>query len=200
MRTQTVLMFGLMCLFIVSMGMSAHAGLVGYWPFNEGSGDVTADLAGDNDGILVDGPQWMDGLDGSGLQFDPAAGEAGIGSYVDTTGLEDLGSADFTAMAWFNIPAEALDGTKILLCTGSCCNNEAGFYIALRGGGDMVFALTDTAGGGPETSTAGGSDLADGEWHHVAGTYVVGGMASLYLDGEFIGEVDLSAWTDEPRQ
>lgn len=29
-------------------------GLVGYWPINEGEGDVTADLAGGNDGTIVD--------------------------------------------------------------------------------------------------------------------------------------------------
>ena len=34
-------------------------GLVGYWPFNEGNGDVAADLAGSNDATLPNGGAWL---------------------------------------------------------------------------------------------------------------------------------------------
>jgi len=34
-------------------------GLVGYWPLNEGEGDVARDLAGGNDGAFVGNPEWI---------------------------------------------------------------------------------------------------------------------------------------------
>jgi len=34
-------------------------GLVGYWKFDEGSGETTADATGNNDGKLVNGPKWV---------------------------------------------------------------------------------------------------------------------------------------------
>jgi len=36
-----------------------ETGLVGYWQFNEASGDVADDLAGSNDMMLVGGPAWL---------------------------------------------------------------------------------------------------------------------------------------------
>lgn len=36
----------------------SEAGLVGYWPLDDSSGTIAADLAGDNDGTLVNGASW----------------------------------------------------------------------------------------------------------------------------------------------
>ncbi len=53
--------------------------LIGYWPFNEGSGTVAADLSGnDYDGALNGGVTWTDGIYGGALHFD------GSGAYVGT--------------------------------------------------------------------------------------------------------------------
>jgi hypothetical protein len=51
-----------------------QAGLVGWWRFNEGSGDVASDSSGNNhDGALLGTPEWVAGPDGFGgaLAFDP---------------------------------------------------------------------------------------------------------------------------------
>jgi hypothetical protein len=37
----------------------AEAGLVGYWPLDEGSGNTTADKAGSQTGVLIGGPGWI---------------------------------------------------------------------------------------------------------------------------------------------
>ncbi|MFB6189868.1 MAG: sugar-binding domain-containing protein, partial [Halapricum sp.] len=44
--------------------------LVGFWPFEEGSGTTTEDHAGDSDGTLVGDPTWTTGAVGSALTFD----------------------------------------------------------------------------------------------------------------------------------
>ena len=56
--------FGLMI-----VGQS-DAGLVGAWLFDEGSGDVAGDASGyGNDGMLMNGAGWTDGVRGSAVSF-----------------------------------------------------------------------------------------------------------------------------------
>jgi hypothetical protein len=46
-------------------------GLVGYWPFDEGSGNIARDYSGNgNNGTLVNGPTWTTGKVGGALSFD----------------------------------------------------------------------------------------------------------------------------------
>jgi hypothetical protein len=45
-------------------------GLVGYWPFDEGTGTIAYDYSGNgNNGTLVNNPQWVDGKVGKALMF-----------------------------------------------------------------------------------------------------------------------------------
>jgi len=194
MRTQIVLTFGLICLLIISLGMYASADLAGYWSFDEGSGKVTKDLSGKgNNGELFNDPKWVDGKDGKALQFssDPAPG-----SYVEIPNMGAIGKGSFTAMAWYKIENAAMDTSKLILCTGSCCWNEAGFYICLRPGGQITFELTETNGTGGTAINLDGVNTLDGKWHHIAGVYLFGTKASLYVDGTFGADVDMSAYKD----
>ena len=56
---------------------SAHSGavnldgLVGYWPMDEGSGTIAADMSiFGNDGVLNGNPEWIVGKVGSALDLD----------------------------------------------------------------------------------------------------------------------------------
>ncbi len=54
-------------------------GLVGYWPFDEGSGGTAHDASGnDNHGTLVGDPAWDEGKVGGALSFDGADSELAI--------------------------------------------------------------------------------------------------------------------------
>ncbi len=69
-------------------------GLVGSWSFEEGSGNVTYDTSGNrNTGILTNGPAWVDGRFGKGLQFDGTNDYVSINPAGSTTGT-------FTVGAW----------------------------------------------------------------------------------------------------
>jgi len=75
--------------------------LVGYWSFEEGSGDITNDQSGNgNTGYLRNGPAWVSGKFGMALEFD------GIDDYVE---IYDAASLDITGegitfMAWVYSP------------------------------------------------------------------------------------------------
>ena len=45
-------------------------GLIAYWKFDEGEGDVACDAVGDNGGVIHNGAGWGSGMIGSALSFD----------------------------------------------------------------------------------------------------------------------------------
>jgi len=56
-------------------------GLVGYWSFDEGKGNIAYDASGNgNNGTLVNGPEWTDGKNGGALQFDGKDDYADLGN------------------------------------------------------------------------------------------------------------------------
>jgi len=74
-------------------------GLVGYWKFSEGNGTLARDISGnENNGTLINGPTWVAGKYGSGLQFD------GMNDYVYILDVDilDLGTSNFTIGFWMN--------------------------------------------------------------------------------------------------
>jgi len=189
-----ILTFGLICLLTFSLGICAYADLVGYWPFDEGSGKVIKDLSGKgNDGQLFNNPKWVDGKDEKALQF---SSDRSPGSYADIPKMGAIGKGSFTAMAWYKIEAKAMDTSKLILCTGSCCWNEAGFYLCLRPGGGITFEMTDTHNAGG-TAVNFNMNTSDGEWHHIAGVYEFAKKGTLYVDGKKSGDdADMSAYKD----
>ena len=59
--------------------------IVGYWPFDEGSGKVAKNASGNgNDGTFVGNPEWVDGKRGKALEFD------GTSSYVEVSTADNI--------------------------------------------------------------------------------------------------------------
>jgi hypothetical protein len=85
------------------------SGLVGYWRFDEGKGGIASDSSGnDNNGILVNGPAWVNGKYGKALSFD------GVNDYVvvpQSSSLDIVNSVSVTA--W--IYPKALPASGVIL-------------------------------------------------------------------------------------
>jgi len=86
-------------------------GLVGYWLFNEGSGNKVFDLSGNgngngNEGVLIADTHWVPGKFGSALDFD------GIGDYVDT-GIRTNYGKKVTFVTWVNFDDNQVRGQII---------------------------------------------------------------------------------------
>jgi len=164
-----VLVLGLV---LPSVTDAADPNLVGWWRFNEGSGAIATDSSGNGrHGVLVDGPQWVDGVHGSALEFD-------AGQHVAVPGYEGiLGSRPRTTCAWVNVAktsasiitwGPAGSGTKWIMRTH---NGPAA--LRLECGQSYIYGTTD---------------LVDGEWHHVAAVLEDDGSPDveeikLYVDG-----------------
>ncbi len=142
---------------------AVDAALVLYLPMDEGQGDSTADLSGSgNDGVLEDGPVWVQGKYGSALEFD-------VGSRVHIPASNslhgDIFKDDFTLLAWINPTRSgdtwqhvwrSVDGADATQC--SLFLNTNGF---LSWRGRVADAWGERCGSPDDTIPA-------NEWTHIA--------------------------------
>jgi hypothetical protein len=144
---------------------SLDQGLVGYWKFDEGRGDIAFDQTlNHNDGKLVNGPAWVQGKYGTALQFD------GKSTFVEVPDTNVLRLANqFTISAW--VKASNFSGQRWIIDKGYNA------YRLLLNGTKAQFQVN-----GIEVLIDSRSSLLPGVWYQVAATYD-GTLAKLYLNG-----------------
>jgi len=167
--------FPIILLLISSVAVGqAEKSLVGYWPFDEGSGKEARDASGNgHTGELIDDPKWVQGKYNSALDF------GGTGSYVlvpDDDAL-DLPEA-FTYMAWFNLN-EGIVGQRRMMS-----KNNSIFVLFDFGGPVSIDLLVKPNNDFAESTTI---DWEIGQWYHFTGTYD-GDALRVYIDGIMEGE------------
>jgi hypothetical protein len=158
-----------------------QAGLVGYWPFDEGVGTVTVDASGNgHTGVLVNGPEWTDG---PALDFD------GADDYVDVGSFSVPGNA-LTITAWIqaqelaNCPST--DCRIVAKATGTA--EEAHYFMlsTIDSGGTPRLRFRIKTGGVTATLVATSGELPEDQWLHAAAVYD-GSEMRLYLDAVPVG-------------
>ncbi len=162
--------FALMVAFVVP----ASAGLVGYWPFDEGGGTIAFDATPNGNDGEISGATWTEGRLGEGsyaLSFD------GSSAYVDMGSNPTLDLTDaITVSAWVNSASAGQSG-----------------HIVNRGGGwdDPGYSLfwhdgrirVELQRPGQKT-TLDNSAPSSGDWHHLAFTWSADtGQMKTYFNG-----------------
>ncbi|HRR96284.1 MAG TPA: hypothetical protein P5150_06095 [Candidatus Ratteibacteria bacterium] len=66
---------GVYLLILGDLSFAEEKGLVAYWSFDEGSGDIVKDNSSNGNNGKINGAKWVEGVRGYGLEFD--------GDYVD---------------------------------------------------------------------------------------------------------------------
>ena len=153
---------------ILILTSASKADLIGWWRFEEGSGDTAFDSSGyGNDGKLNGDPQWVDGYFGGGLELSS--------DYVAIDGIaDDLTENNFAVSAWIKTTMTG-DGNVI------GANDSASGHQFIFGvdGGNLLVEAASTARTYPPA-------INDDEWHFIA--YVRDGTtAYAYTDGELVG-------------
>ena len=159
-------------------------GLVAHWTFDEGSGDIAYDSAGDNDGTIY-GARWTDGILGGALDFDGINDCVGFGDIDEF----EFGDNDFSVSAWFytkgthyinNVPASHHVGHVVGKYNWGSSGRQWAFWQDESG---YLTFYTSPTGATHEwlTSLEGGDDYRY-QWVHVAGVRN-GPTKLLYIDG-----------------
>ena len=165
------------CALVVGPAWSASGALVGWWPFDEGTGTVASDATGNgNDATFNGDPQWGDGQLGGALEFD------GSGDWLECAdgGTLAIGEAVSVA-AWIKVNALWIDhkiggnqdfangGYKMSIYT----NNKVEFEI--RTASNVAVLNRDVPGG---------LVLEMDTWYHVFGVYSQQeGYVRTYVNG-----------------
>ncbi|MHC4740183.1 MAG: LamG-like jellyroll fold domain-containing protein, partial [Planctomycetota bacterium] len=154
---------------------SAGDEIIGWWELNDASGTTATDSSTyGNDGTLVGSPPWTDDAErGWCLDF------TGENNYVTlpnesffdiTSNVSVMGWMKASYVDWRNfstIIAKGKDPTGWALQKAGK-TNAMSFYVA--------------ASGMPWDGIKAGTNVFDGQWHHVAGVYD-GSNAYIYIDG-----------------
>jgi hypothetical protein len=156
--------------------------LVGYWKFDEGSGQFAEDSSGHlNRGTLKNGTSWSDGI----LCFD------GVDDWVEVNDSNTLDITNqITLSAWVYFDSNPTKWTKIIIKPYTIYDDPWELYCLDFGrkAGSSIYnvprlMITD---GVPLGSYVRAYDvnytIPIGSWHHIVGTYD-GNIASLYVDG-----------------
>jgi hypothetical protein len=165
--------------------------LEGWWPLNEGSGQVVKDWSGNgNNGYLGTSPAaddrdptWVDGVFwGSALRFYN-------GTNVSIPASDNLRPQRLTVAAWVRYDKANFDSdqpgifkTIVTMGDDHCQGGSYGLITSENLGIQFYITVNDA----PLVSPASLPTTWDGKWHHVAGTFD-GSKVRLYIDGKQVG-------------
>lgn len=148
---------------------TTKAEMVGLWLFDEGNGKVVKDASGNgNDGEIVGKVEWVNGKFDSALEFD--------GGHVQVPHQDNLNLEQFTITAWVNVPA-VVDPYQMIVGKEAWPDRNYAMWIRP---GVMTFGFTTP--GAVQDIQVGSKEVADGQWHFVAGTYDKKNLTP-YVDG-----------------
>jgi len=208
-------LFYLACLFVVlSLAGNATAQILVHYKLDETSGNIAVDSSGKgNDGVIGAEPNWVEGWIDGALNFSENDAN-NITLPADNMGLRsDTGTVAF----WVNMD-DVPGGINTIFWGGDnttgggfgpenemhihvevtvadiWVGGEFGFF--LRGDPNNVHLHSDpNKGDAPGVAPVTPILLADGQWHHIAGTWGnEDGNAKLYLDGKLLHEIPYD-WT-----
>ena len=145
---------------IAIVGADLTEGLAGHWRLDEGSGNAAADSSGSNNGTLSNGPQWIAGASGEGLQFDGVNDSVIIGNPAELAITGDI-----SISAW--IRPEATDGLRNIVAHGHALSPNGEVVLRINNGQYQVGSWNGT--NYFASSAVPAQDI--GEWVHLTGIY-----------------------------
>ena len=144
-------------------------GLVGYWPMNEGAGNVVQDLSGNNTtGTLVKSTTWSPGKFGPCLSFN---GSTDFVNLLEPPVL-DVSFGQLTLAAWFKVNTMQAD----MCIMGKYIN---AWFLGLKSDTEIRFWHQGTSGNNYTDVTVPSLGIT---WHLVVATYN-GVNTCIYIDG-----------------
>ncbi|MBN1804046.1 MAG: hypothetical protein JW837_02225 [Sedimentisphaerales bacterium] len=148
---------------------------VGWWKLDAGKGQRAVDWSGhDMHGSLENEPQWSEGFDGVGIEFN------GL-NFIDLSTTDAADSNEGTVCAW--IKTTQVDIGMIFYGTSGTSGDGFGdndeLHLNIMGGGNIEFYIE----GGDNDVNPEGPVVSDNTWHHITATWDINSDVKLYVDG-----------------
>jgi len=153
-------------------------GLVAYWSFDEGAGDIAYDISGNGNNCTIYGAKWTKGKYGSALQFD------GVDDYVDCGSQASLIFANSDSYS-FEHWIKWTGGGSYVLYAGKNSAEEA---FLLRAEDNNRFGFRDSGASQPLFAPNSSDDCLN-VWVHLV--WVADGLGNieLYKNGTYFDSV-----------
>jgi len=156
------------------------AGLIAHLKFDEGSGSVAYDSAGNNDGTIY-GAAWASGVIDGALDFD------GVDDYVEVADdySLDLGTHDLSFTFWFKTSESSIGEMLTKRSTTNGPSNRVwdGYSAVMFEDGTVNVHFRHSASSDSGVVITSTASYNDGNWHHLAGVYTRSANLELYVDG-----------------
>ena len=162
---------------LLDYGEPLSDGLVGFWLFNEGSGNKVFDLSGNgNTGSLIADTHFVPGKFGSALDFD------GTGDYVEKSNPSFKDATRGSISLWFRLGNVGDASSEVLLSLSNAGSADDEFTIQWIGGVSDFIRLYMTLNGTAVLRLETSGTITDSNWHHYAITSD-GSTVKAYIDG-----------------
>jgi uncharacterized repeat protein (TIGR01451 family) len=161
------------------------SGLIAWWPFDETSGTIANDIAGNSPGSYVNSPVPVPGEVGEALSLN---GTNYVG--VVDSNLWDYGTQDFTVEFWANfpvVPGGSIGEPGAIFIGHDQGGGSLNKWFFAMGGGVLDFTVYNTAQPPPNGFLV-RAPFAPivGQWYHLAVTKA-GTTFTIYVNGVAVG-------------
>jgi len=168
---------------------SSNDGLVAYYSFDEGHGNIAYDHSGNgNDGTIY-GATWVDGIKGKALYFD------GENDYVIVENSNTISiTGDITLAAWIYLEEDSFRRQAVVAKTtgGDFIEANAQYLLEIRDYGDVMVGH-EYGEGLDEYNYVFDANLLSYNWYFVAVTRNIYLKEwKLYVNGEYQGTIHYS--------
>ena len=153
-----------------------NLGLVGYWTFDDASGDTATDSSGNNNtGTLTGDPVWTSGKKGGALEFD------GSGDYINAGDVDSVDGLSTVTVAMWVKPESSIFGLAIDKAQSSSQSR-----LSIENSSELAPKFYISNSGGVSFGT-----LEQNKWAHLIGTYD-GVTMKTYVNGSLVNSSALS--------
>jgi hypothetical protein len=156
--------------------------LIGYWKFDEGSGNVAMDSSGYGNNGTIYGATWVTGKAGYALNFD------GSDDYVSIPSFTLPSLTSLTVGAWINSPLTQIGD---VFYNGE--NGEFNLHMGQRpeaGDDNSTLASFSVKFGSTGWIDVFSNPITPNTWHYIVGVWTMGESIKIYVDGVLAGEND----------
>ena len=160
-------------------------GLLAYWNFDEGSGNLAHDYSGNGYHGAITGASWITGHSGYALDFDGEASNINLDTYSQKLGFNK--TDDYIISAWINSESTE-SGIIYMMSYSSPTFTFPIFYIKFNFDGTLQMKVQSTSE--CELIINSTDSYNNGLWHYIEGIYygnTVNPIMELYVDNDLVG-------------